>query len=394
MALRPARRGGDVPRPLPERLVRVRLGRTPGAPDAAPTLAGDPGQRPREQRPRGVVRVADPEPRPRVGHRRAHVHLAEPRRPVGRPGRGRRPGQPGRPARRAAGHPPGRAGGCRSRAVGRHASPSPPRRGARRRSSASGPGSTVDDGADVWADFAADGSLDDTDDRTPSRPGEAIAAAVAATFELDPGESPQRRLLACLGLPGHAVRLRAPVAPPAHAILRHGRILSGLESPPKGSRGAASGRPPSMPGGRRSSPRPIARTGTRPRCATSCTPTWSTAERSGRIARPMAHGPPAFPGPFALLECFDYPFYNTLDVYFYASFALVHLWPELAKRVIRDFVATVAVDDPEVVPVYATGGRRSARSQGPCHTTSADPPRIRSSCSTPTTCRTSTAGRT
>ncbi len=65
----------------------------------------------------------------------------------------------------------------------------------------------------------------------------------------------------------------------------------------------------------------------------------------------------ADPGPFALLECFDYPFYNTLDVYFYASFALVHLWPDLARRVIRDFVATVDVADDEVVPVWATGGQ-------------------------------------
>ena len=47
----------------------------------------------------------------------------------------------------------------------------------------------ADDGADVWADFSADGSLDDVDDPTPSRPGEAIGAALAATFELAPGEA-------------------------------------------------------------------------------------------------------------------------------------------------------------------------------------------------------------
>ena len=47
----------------------------------------------------------------------------------------------------------------------------------------------ADDGADVWADFSADGSLDDVDDPTPSRPGEAIGAALAATFMLAPGEA-------------------------------------------------------------------------------------------------------------------------------------------------------------------------------------------------------------
>ena len=44
-------------------------------------------------------------------------------------------------------------------------------------------------------------------------------------------------------------------------------------------------------------------------------------------------------------------------MYFYASFALVSLWPDLARRIVRDYLATVDVDDPEIVPVWATGGR-------------------------------------
>ena len=42
-------------------------------------------------------------------------------------------------------------------------------------------------------------------------------------------------------------------------------------------------------------------------------------------------------GRFAQIECFDYPFYNTLDVDFYASFARLQLWPELERAVIREF---------------------------------------------------------
>ncbi|MER3515067.1 MAG: hypothetical protein C4310_12365, partial [Chloroflexota bacterium] len=60
-------------------------------------------------------------------------------------------------------------------------------------------------------------------------------------------------------------------------------------------------------------------------------------------------------GHFALLECFDYPFYNTFDVGFYASFALALLWPELEKSVIRDFAAAVPLDDPSLITVGATG---------------------------------------
>jgi non-lysosomal glucosylceramidase len=60
-------------------------------------------------------------------------------------------------------------------------------------------------------------------------------------------------------------------------------------------------------------------------------------------------------GRFAILECYDYPFYNTLDVDFYASWALLQLWPELERSVIRDFVATVDHDDPEPITIQATG---------------------------------------
>ena len=39
------------------------------------------------------------------------------------------------------------------------------------------------------------------------------------------------------------------------------------------------------------------------------------------------------PESFAFLECFDYPFYGTLDVRFYGSMPLVKFWPELDKQV-------------------------------------------------------------
>ena len=51
-------------------------------------------------------------------------------------------------------------------------------------------------------------------------------------------------------------------------------------------------------------------------------------------------------GRFALLECVDYPFYDTVDVDFYASFALLELFPELELRGIRDLLEAIPVDDP------------------------------------------------
>ncbi|MFL5776606.1 MAG: GH116 family glycosyl hydrolase [Chloroflexota bacterium] len=60
-------------------------------------------------------------------------------------------------------------------------------------------------------------------------------------------------------------------------------------------------------------------------------------------------------GRFAQIECFDYPFYNTLDVDFYASFARLRLWPELERAVIGEFVAAVDADDPAIVEILWSG---------------------------------------
>ncbi len=50
---------------------------------------------------------------------------------------------------------------------------------------------------------------------------------------------------------------------------------------------------------------------------------------------------------FALLECYDYAYYATLDVRFYASLPLLKFWPALDKQVLREFAATVPKEWPE-----------------------------------------------
>ena len=64
---------------------------------------------------------------------------------------------------------------------------------------------------------------------------------------------------------------------------------------------------------------------------------------------------PDDPGRFALLECLDYPFYDTVDVDFYASAAMVELFPDLERRGIRDLLATVAGQDTTPVTIEASG---------------------------------------
>ena len=50
---------------------------------------------------------------------------------------------------------------------------------------------------------------------------------------------------------------------------------------------------------------------------------------------------------FALLECYDYAYYATLDVRFYASLPLLKFWPAIDKQVLREFAATVPKEWPE-----------------------------------------------
>jgi len=44
---------------------------------------------------------------------------------------------------------------------------------------------------------------------------------------------------------------------------------------------------------------------------------------------------------YSFMECYDYPFYETLDVRFYGSMPLIKFWPEIEKSVMREFAATV-----------------------------------------------------
>ncbi|MBU0580658.1 MAG: glucosylceramidase [Candidatus Margulisbacteria bacterium] len=50
-------------------------------------------------------------------------------------------------------------------------------------------------------------------------------------------------------------------------------------------------------------------------------------------------------GDFGLLECYDYFFYETLDVRFYASFPLLKFWPRLEKKIMSLFAAAILKED-------------------------------------------------
>lgn len=228
----------------------------------------------------------------------------------------------------------------------------------------------VDDGADLWADFASDGRLDDVDGSPASRPGQAIGAAVAATVDLAPdatatlqfalawdlplvefggGTRWYRRhtrwfgrdghhafAVAVDGLSGRDERLahigawQAPILDdPGRPDWYKAALFNELYFLVDGGTAWVDGR---ADGG----PEP------------------ADADRDDRAEL----------GRFAILECFDYAFYNTVDVDFYASWALLLLWPRLERSVIRDFVPTIALDDPEVVTLAWDGSRARRKTRG------------------------------
>ncbi len=47
------------------------------------------------------------------------------------------------------------------------------------------------------------------------------------------------------------------------------------------------------------------------------------------------------PPVYSFMECYDYPFYETLDVRFYGSMPLIKFWPDIEKGVMREFADTV-----------------------------------------------------
>jgi non-lysosomal glucosylceramidase len=209
---------------------------------------------------------------------------------------------------------------------------------------------------ELWADFAADGRLDPMDDRRPSVDGEAIGAAVAATVELAPGERRSVRFALAWDLPvvefGAGRRWWKRYT---RTWGRTGERASDLAS-------HALERMPAWQEAIEAWQRPVLESADRPDWYKAALfnelyylvdggSFWEAGEVDG--PEPDANDP----GRFALLECLDrdYAYYDTVDVDFYASFAVLRLFPELEARGIRDLLAAIPVDDPEEVTVIASG---------------------------------------
>jgi non-lysosomal glucosylceramidase len=211
----------------------------------------------------------------------------------------------------------------------------------------------IADGAALWNDFAADGALDDRDDRRPAA-GEQIGGAVALTADLPPrggralrfalawdfptmrfgsGRTWYRRYTRFFGRDGtNAARIAA----------------EGLRREAEWERAIEDWQAPYLTDGARPAAYAMALFN-----ELYVMVDGGTAWEDGEVGSPA---PSDGDGRFAVLECFDYPYYNTHDVLFYASWAIAALWPELELRMLRSIGETVAIDDPSAVTIESTGG--------------------------------------
>lgn len=209
----------------------------------------------------------------------------------------------------------------------------------------------IGNGAEIWQTFAKDGSLLNHADPMPAREGEQIAGAIAVRLTLRPGETRQIPFV---------VSWDFPVTEFAQGVNYYRRYTDFFGR--EGNQAAA-----------------IAQS------ALQHYPTWQTQIQTWQQSiLTQTHLPDWLKmalfnelydltsggtlwsaatardpiGQFAVLECLDYRWYESLDVRLYGGFGLLMLWPDLEKAVLRAFARAIPQADPRLrlIGYYLTIG--------------------------------------
>jgi non-lysosomal glucosylceramidase len=208
------------------------------------------------------------------------------------------------------------------------------------------------DGAEIWESFARDGSIPESNNDRRSTGREQASAAIALRLRLEPGAEIELPVVISWDLPVTAFATGT-------AALRRYTDFFGVTGD-----NAAAIAAEALRDWRQW--REAIETWQRPVLERSDLPEalrmallnelydlasggslWTAASSSDPVGR------------FGVLECLDYAWYESLDVRLYGSFALLQLWPELDKAVLRSFARAIPAADATPRPIgwYFTQGR-------------------------------------
>jgi non-lysosomal glucosylceramidase len=207
------------------------------------------------------------------------------------------------------------------------------------------------DGADLWNNFAADGVLTNVDNETPATEMERIGGAIAIKFTIRPGRSRQipfilawdfpvmefsqgveylKRYTDFFGRSGRNSWAMIRTALKQHITWREKIVawqapIVEREDLPDWFKMALFNELYDL---------------------TQGGALWSAASELDPV------------GQYAVLECLDYRWYESLDVRLYGSFGLLMLWPKLEKAVINAFARAIPKQDDKLrtIGYYATIG--------------------------------------
>lgn len=210
------------------------------------------------------------------------------------------------------------------------------------------------DGSDLWQTFAQDGSLPNGEEQAVAATGEQIASAIAVRFTLPPGETIQFPFVLSWDFPVMEFAQGVTYCKRYTDFFgRNGNNAWAIAQ-------AAIAEYKTWQTKIQTWQQPILDRGDLPDwfkmalfnelyILTDGGTVWSAATERDPV------------GQFAILECIDYRWYESLDVRLYGSFALLKLFPELEKSVMRAFARAIPASDDRtrIIGYYYTIGAES-----------------------------------
>jgi non-lysosomal glucosylceramidase len=208
------------------------------------------------------------------------------------------------------------------------------------------------DGSELWSSFSTNGTIPDSNNDRRSGSTDPLSAALAVQCRLEPGESIEIPLVISWDLPVTAF------ATGSHALRRYTDFF-GSEATHAAAIAAEALRDwRSWREQIQAWQQPVLDRTDLPEALRmalfnelydlcSGGSLWSNASPQDPVGR------------FGVLECLDYAWYESLDVRLYGSLALLQLWPELDKAVLRSFARAIPAADPTPRPIgwYFTQGK-------------------------------------